>query len=423
MVMCRIVITRACRATIATMLAVAAAPAGAQSSFARATSMTWDGALTGMFMGLLLFSVAYNVAFFALLRERFLIWQSMRALFYFLLVIGLSPLSMGPWLDPHSFARQVFLNIFFDLAVAMSGVFVRNYLETGMIGPRTYRALGWSLWIVMLTTPAVLIPHCPPLYMAARNIVMVSLLLLCSTTIARACWLGSRTARYQIAAWSGISLVFGISLFHDIVLGRPFDMFLFALFPALALETILTALGILDRLNRLRSERESARAEASALELIAYTDPLTGIANRRAIEARFAAHRPIALAIVDLDHFKTVNDRHGHDVGDCVIAQAGAALASGSAFAARIGGEEFALLLYGTVIQAAAEAEALRLEVGAMIAAHVPMIDHPVTASMGVALVGPSVSFGQAMKTADINLYAAKDRGRNRAVHPAPLAA
>lgn len=57
-----------------------AAPAHAQSSFAAHTQMSWDGALTGIFLGLLVFSVVYNAAFYSVLRERFLVWQSLRAL-------------------------------------------------------------------------------------------------------------------------------------------------------------------------------------------------------------------------------------------------------------------------------------------------------------------------------------------------------
>lgn len=404
-------------------LALVASPALAQSSFAEGTEMTWDGALTGVFFGLLIFSVTYNAAFFALLRERFLIWQSARSIIYLALVVGLSPLAMGAFLSPESFARQVYINLLFDLGVAITGPVLRAYLEPGMIGPRMYRALGWLAPAVMLTTPAMLIADCPPIYMAFRNIVMVTVLVLCIAAVAQAWRNGSRTARYQVLAWSAITSVYGISLFYDIVLGRPFEYFLFALFPALGLETMLTALGMLDRLHRLRAEREEARATANALHLVAHTDPLTGLANRRAIEAQFDTHRPVAVALVDLDHFKRINDRHGHDVGDRVIAAAGAALASGKATAARIGGEEFALLLYDSVVLAAVEAESLRRRIAHHVATTVSGIDEPVTASMGLAMVCEGTSFAAAMKAADINLYAAKDAGRDRTVTPVAIAA
>ena len=403
--------------TAACAMLLAATPAHAQSSFADGTEMTWDGALTGIFFGLLIFSVAYNAAFYTLLRERFLLWHSGRAFIYLALVIGLSPLAMGSWLSPESWARQVYINILFDLGVAITGPCLRAYLEPGVISRRMHRALGWIAPAVMLTTPAMLIGDAPT-YMALRNLILVAVLLLFITAVAQAWRNGSRTARYQALAWTGIASVYGVALFHDIVLGRPFEAFLFALFPALGLETILTALGMLDRLHRLRAEREEARATANAMHLIAHTDPLTGLANRRAIEARFAERQPTAVAIVDLDHFKSINDRHGHDIGDRVIAAAGAALAGGQAVAARIGGEEFALLLYGGIGEAVTEAEALRQAITLRVALTVAAVNTQVTASMGLALVDPAMDFARAIKAADINLYSAKGSGRDRAVAP-----
>lgn len=396
-------------------LLAAAAPARAQSSFANATSMTWDGVLTGIFLGLLLFSLAYNAVFYRLLRERFLIWQSVRALSYFALAVALSPLAMGAWLAPDSFARQVWITIFFDLSLVVSGVFLRSYLEPGMVSPRVYRWLGWPPVLILMTTPATVMPDAAA-YMMLRSAVLVAMLALCAATVVIALKRGSRTARYQAAAWSGIGGVYGVSLFHDIVLGQPFASFLFLLFPALGLEVMLTAFGILDRLMRLRRERQEARAQAEAMRIIAHTDPLTGLPNRRAIEESFNDELPVAIALVDLDHFKAINDRHGHDVGDRVIFAAGVALGSGSALAARVGGEEFALLFRGAPAAVAIEAERLRQRIGAYVAQMVPLLERPVTASMGLVHIGRDTSFGAAMKSADINLYAAKESGRNRVV-------
>ncbi len=396
-------------------LLAAAAPARAQSSFADATSMTWDGVLTGIFLGLLLFSLAYNAVFYRLLRERFLIWQSVRALSYFALAVALSPLAMGAWLAPDSFARQVWITIFFDLSLVVSGVFLRSYLEPGMVSPRVYRWLGWPPVLILMTTPATVMPDAAA-YMMLRSAVLVAMLALCAATVVIALKRGSRTARYQAAAWSGIGGVYGVSLFHDIVLGQPFASFLFLLFPALGLEVMLTAFGILDRLMRLRRERQEARAQAEAMRIIAHTDPLTGLPNRRAIEESFNDEPPVAIALVDLDHFKAINDRHGHDVGDRVIFAAGVALGSGSALAARVGGEEFALLFRGAPAAVAIEAERLRQRIGAYVAQMVPLLERPVTASMGLVHIGRDTSFGAAMKSADINLYAAKESGRNRVV-------
>lgn len=382
--------------------------------------MSWDGALTGMFLGLLVFSVAYNAAFYSVLRERFLVWQSLRAFIYFALTIALSPLDMGSFLDPHSFARQIYISILFDLSVAVTGPFIRTYIEPGMLSDRVYRLLGWTGPVIMLTAPAMLLPHCPPIYMALRNAVLIGTLLLMCYTLAQAWRRGSRTARFQSAAWSCVMAVYGVSLFHDVVIGRPFALFLFALFAALGFEVMLTAIGIADRFLRLKRAHDEARATANALQLIAHTDALTGLSNRRAIERLFAERRPYALAIIDLDHFKAVNDRYGHDVGDDVIRATAAALASGNAVAGRVGGEEFVLLLYGNAAEVQDEAERLRRRITTFNAERVPAVASAITASMGLVLVG-NASFSGAMKIADINLYTAKSSGRDRLVHPASL--
>lgn len=389
--------------------------ARAQSTLADATTMTWDGVLSGIFLGLMIFSLVYNAAFFSLLRSRFLIWQSVRTFTYFALALGLSPLAMGPWLAPDSFARQVWICILFDLCVVVSGPFIRSYLEPHTVHPRLYPLLGWPPALILLTTPAMLIGE-PPLYMAVRNLLLLAMLLLCTATVAIALARGSRTARYQAAAWTGIAVVYGTSLFHDIFLGQPFEMFLFFLFPALGLEVMLTALGVLDRLVHMRRERQEARAQADAMRIIAHTDPLTGLPNRRAIEEGFNQDPPVALALVDLDHFKSINDHHGHDVGDRVIFATGVALGSGGATAGRIGGEEFALLFRGPPGQVAEEAERLRQRIGTYIEQMVPSLKRPVTASMGLVHIARETSFGAAMKSADINLYAAKESGRDRVV-------
>jgi diguanylate cyclase (GGDEF)-like protein len=223
-------------------------------------------------------------------------------------------------------------------------------------------------------------------------------------------------ARFQAAAWSCLIAVGGTSLYHDIVLGRPFALFLYALFAALALEMLLTSVGIGDRLMRLKHQHDEARASAAALAIMAHTDPLTGLDNRRGLAARFAARRPRAVAIVDIDLFKRINDAFGHDVGDRVIVAVAGALRSDRGYVARIGGEEFALLLYAD--QPLQEAETLRCRVTQAVAREVVGLDSPVTASAGIALLDGDIGFAEAIKTADMRLYDAKAAGRNCAIGP-----
>jgi diguanylate cyclase (GGDEF)-like protein len=166
-------------------------------------------------------------------------------------------------------------------------------------------------------------------------------------------------------------------------------------------------------------------AAQKALTQAAETDMLTGVANRRsfmiAAELAFATARStgrsFAIVMLDIDHFKAVNDVHGHGVGDDVIRDVArackAALPEGDCFA-RFGGEEFIALLHVTDCGgAAAMAESLRQTVAALTFEN----DTPgaVTVSLGVAgYLASSDSLHDILNEADRQLYAAKAAGRNR---------
>jgi diguanylate cyclase len=177
------------------------------------------------------------------------------------------------------------------------------------------------------------------------------------------------------------------------------------------------------RTRELRSELAEARRLAS-------TDPLTGLANRRqfddALREQLAERRPAALLMVDLDHFKAVNDTHGHPVGDqvlCQLAEIMREAAPEGSVAARFGGEEFSLLLpCGVLREAMAVAERIRGRL-AQSALQLPQGGPrvSVTASLGVAMAGPGESPEQLIARADAALYEAKRGGRNRACSDPPL--
>lgn len=159
---------------------------------------------------------------------------------------------------------------------------------------------------------------------------------------------------------------------------------------------------------------------------LAHTDPLTGLLNRRGFFAeaatQFVAKRaqgePLAVLLIDADHFKRINDAHGHGVGDQVLRQIGAAIQSelrASGFLARVGGEEFACLLPGVSLQLASDiAERIRAAVGAKIL-QCDALSLQVSLSIGVSQV---LEFEQrvdeALGRADHAMYAAKQAGRNR---------
>jgi diguanylate cyclase (GGDEF)-like protein len=176
----------------------------------------------------------------------------------------------------------------------------------------------------------------------------------------------------------------------------------------------------------------------SELSVLSQTDALTGLANRRAFDLRLADEvsraarhgMPLALLLADVDHFKRYNDRHGHPAGDQCLQRVAAVLRDHGRrptdLVARIGGEEFALLLpHEDVAGALALAESC---VQAVDAAKIPHLASPlsgfVTVSVGVALLHDGMSGAAALlSAADAALYTAKERGRHCAMLAAADAA
>jgi diguanylate cyclase (GGDEF)-like protein len=169
----------------------------------------------------------------------------------------------------------------------------------------------------------------------------------------------------------------------------------------------------------LANLRNLALAEARAA-----TDALTGLPNRRAVQdalKRMIAQSgrtlaPMAVLLLDLDHFKQINDTYGHDRGDAVLAAVGEVLSGAlrtSDFVGRNGGEEFIALLPDTGVDGAVEAaEKLRTAIGRLT---LPGIDSPVTASVGAAVYPHTAADAESLlRLADRALYAAKASGRNR---------
>jgi diguanylate cyclase (GGDEF)-like protein/PAS domain S-box-containing protein len=189
------------------------------------------------------------------------------------------------------------------------------------------------------------------------------------------------------------------------------------------IETVVSV--IRDLSDRKRREDELVRA--------ATTDPLTGLLNRVAFhhamaDAVTAAKRgvPATLALLDLDHFKRVNDTHGHATGDAALLMLADLLRDnlrGEDIVGRIGGEEFAILFPGAPLSAAAavcQRLCARLARAELDASGTQI---SITMSMGLTSVMPHMTIEEALRIADEALYAAKHAGRNRIqlAEPEPL--
>ena len=185
---------------------------------------------------------------------------------------------------------------------------------------------------------------------------------------------------------------------------------------ALSIESLLSTMLIVVRLRDLSSERDRAMAgEQSALRL-ANSDPLTGLLNRRAFiqmaSSRGAAHR---LLLVDIDRFKAINDRLGHDAGDDVLRAVAEVLQKcrpADSLAVRLGGEEFALLVPLQYQQQCTPEQVL-----AAVRAKAMPLDWKVTVSLGYAdgRLTCEEDWRRLYRLADAALYRAKADGRDRA--------
>jgi diguanylate cyclase (GGDEF)-like protein len=195
-----------------------------------------------------------------------------------------------------------------------------------------------------------------------------------------------------------------------------------------------------ERLVLANRQMEEARASAEQLSL---TDPLTGLANRRGMTRHFSAlhhearrgGRLLGTLILDIDHFKQVNDHHGHDAGDVVLAEVAQVITAhcgGSDLVVRLGGEEFAVLMVAARPETLMErAQSLRTAIADRIG------EHDVTVSIGVSCLEPDAPvdpqaeefrhgtsdlLSALLRLADRQLYLAKAQGRDRAVGPAYVA-
>jgi diguanylate cyclase (GGDEF)-like protein len=178
-----------------------------------------------------------------------------------------------------------------------------------------------------------------------------------------------------------------------------------------------------ERTRELAARNRDLEAAYRHIEELARTDPLTGLLNRRGLAelARREVHRanrtgqPVAVLMLDLDHFKAINDELGHDVGDAVLRAVGALLQTTLRpydVSSRLGGEEFAVLLPGCSLHSAvAIAERLRAR---LVQSSIAGLPRAVTASFGVTTLRIDEDLDAALRRADVALYRSKHQGRDR---------
>ncbi len=390
---------------------------------ARARWPQIDLTLLAFVAGMLVLPLLFDISFFVVLRERFVVIHAamVSAMMVYVLTAGglvsafvTLPVAVMAVLGPLSWA----------FGAGLSALFLGTFLERGAQSPALRsltRATGWFTMIV---------PGFFALQLDATQrfddigyfVTFLPAIAVITAALMEAVMRGSRSARFVALAWLPIITASVERLLRGLgwhVGPASLDQMLFV---AVGIEVVVISLAITDRFLALRRERDAALTEARMLEQLSTRDSLTGLMNRRAIEARFdelVAQGFHTFALVDLDRFKAVNDLHGHQVGDAALVACAAALrAAGDreSIAVRLGGEEFVVLLRGP--RPLERAEALRQAIPLRIAAEVPGLDLPVTASMGVVTLGEAdrhkMAFTEFYARADALMYEAKAAGRNR---------
>jgi diguanylate cyclase (GGDEF)-like protein len=369
--------------------------------------------------GMLMMPLVFNAAFYRVLREDFVVWHSLLIIMLMLTVLLSS--GLGNWLIPlNVMTLNAMYSVLFGLSVAAGTMFTYGFIEPGRMHPKLRRALPWcavaavSLSLLHTLFPYVGRPVQSTLYTASFAPILVIFLWAMVDALSR----GSRAAIFQAVGWAPMMVVGLTRLVTGLMPSMESNEAMPLFYVGCVFEVICTAMGVADRFVSLKDQRDRARMEAEVLERLAERDALTGLLNRRAFDNRvmgLIAEGYNMLAVLDLDHFKSINDSYGHAVGDSALKATAEALRPNLRVEVfRMGGEEFVLLLRGK--DGLLQAEKRRSAIPAVVADVVPMLRRRVTASMGVVDLYPGVDISAAFDRADKLLYQAKQQGRDRVV-------
>ncbi len=371
--------------------------------------------------GMLIVPLLLNLGFYIVLRRPFVLWH-VGMVAFMLVQTAISTGFIHVAMDLDGATETAIMSLCYGAVAGSALMFMLTFLEENALSPLLRRVFKVSAPLVLaggVFTALPLEALRPVSQFGLNSAIMLAIGLVVAGLI-DAWRRGSRLVPFLIVGWLPILMVGAYRVCGVVLPGaRPTEaVVLFQL--ALAAEVLANSLGIVIRFIELRRERDLASARAAELESVAGRDALTGLWNRHAIEQRFTDLFHLGyrtMAVIDLDHFKRINDRHGHAVGDQVLKVVASALtADPETCAIRMGGEEFLLLLRGP--SAADRAERCRRALSTRVAAAVPGLGHVVTASMGLVehdLAGKlDVDFTVLYSHCDQLLYEAKRLGRNR---------
>lgn len=307
------------------------------------------------------------------------------------------------------------------LSAALAITFILEFCDLRRQTPRLARALGMFRWPLLSALPLqIFLAHRLETWLPqTMNLLLLGAALLAIAAVSLVAWRGDRAARFFLVAWMP-QVAFTAFRVLQLLGAWPLQPWLEYGFPlTMAFASIVLILGLADDTLNVRRERDLAHHLASH-------DGLTGTLNRRTFMSRLGdaivgareRHAGLALLFLDIDHFKSINDRHGHLTGDACLRTVAENLMADMRppqFLSRYGGEEFIAVLPNTGLdQAMRIAERMRQMVE-RLTVEAESIQLQITVSIGVAFAEPpNEQPDQLIARADRALYQAKAEGRNR---------
>jgi diguanylate cyclase (GGDEF)-like protein len=420
-------------------------------------------AVLSVYFGMLLALALYNL----------LLWFSLRDHNYLTYVLFAASMAVGQlslnglgnqflWPDWPTWGNLAF-TVGFAAAGLFGALFTRGFLETRRNLPRLDGAVTG---LAALFAVCIVVALAAPYRLAAILTSLTGVTFAVVAVLAGLrCWRAGRPgASTFLLAWTVLLLGVAVVGLRNLNLLPTTFLSFYAMQMGSALEMLLLSFALADRINGLRRAKDAAQSEALAtkqqmvgalqrseaslerrvaertteleeanarlrenerqLQALAHTDTLTGLANRLLFDARLEqsmqqarrSQGQTALLLVDLDHFKAINDSYGHAIGDEVLRSAAERFRAAVRevdTVARLGGDEFAIVL--AAIGSAADADRMADKIVAGLREPMRVLGMPleVTGSVGVAVFsGGDLSPAELVRRADRAMYAAKEAGR-----------
>ena len=382
--------------------------------------LRWSVQVT-LVVGVLFSAFIYNMFLLTWLRTAFQRWYVvwLAGCMAYLLVWTGAILSLFPFMAGPASVRTFYLLL--GLIVVSGAAFFFALIEKDKL-PR--RLIDFGQLAGMAVALSAVLAAFDMLFPAALgdrlfNIAMIIVTVTLVLGSAYAGLRGSRAIWYYLAGWLPALAVVALRIFRNMGLLPQDDLVDLAGFTALGWESLLLSLAIADRFRQLRRDADAADAERDTLFRVATTDPLTGLGNRalfqNMLEQPMSHASGIDVIAVDIDFLKQTNDMAGHDAGDALIvavAERLTAAAGPDASIARVGGDEFVILLVGTARE---RLTAVRQMIALSSGVPLRHSGHHLTISICAGHSSSDdgrVPLARIFKQADLALYRAKAAGR-----------